>query len=78
MENINATNFRKNVFEYLNSAILYGDVVNVTTKNGNAVLISEEDYNGLIETVYLLDSGLKDRLEEGLVAPEEDFEDFEW
>ena len=54
MTNTNATNFRQNLFEYLNQAILYNDVVNVNTKNGNAVDISEEEYNGLLESLYLL------------------------
>ena len=30
--------------------------INVNSKNGNAILLSEEDYNGLLETVYLLSS----------------------
>ena len=40
MTNTNATNFRKNIFEYLNQAVEYNDVINVTTKNGNAVVLS--------------------------------------
>lgn len=54
MTNTNATNFRQNVFDYLNQAVIHNDVINVNTKNGNAVLISEEDYNALIETLYLM------------------------
>lgn len=53
MTNINITNFRKNIFEYINQAIEFNDVVNVSTKNGNAVIISESDYNSLLETLYL-------------------------
>lgn len=56
MTNTNATHFRQNLFDYLNQAVLYNDVINVNTKNGNAILLSEEDYNGLLETVYLLSS----------------------
>lgn len=52
--NTNATNFRQNVFNYLNQAILYNDVVHVNTKNGNAVVLSEEDYRNMLETLYLL------------------------
>lgn len=54
MTNTNATNFRKNLFDYLSQAVDYNDVINVSTKSGNAVVMSEDDYNGLIETVYLL------------------------
>ena len=53
MRNVNITNFRQNLFEYVKSAIEYNDVVNINTKNGNAVIMSEEEYNGLIETFYL-------------------------
>ena len=53
MTNTNATNFRKNLFEYLNQAALYNDVINVSTKNGNVVVLSEEDYSSILETLYL-------------------------
>ena len=54
MTNTNATNFRKNVFEYLNQAVLYNDIININTKNGNAIVMSEEEYSGLMETLYLM------------------------
>lgn len=79
MTNTNATNFRQNAFEYLNLAIDFNDVINVSTKKGNAVVISEEEYNGLLETIYLLSiPGMKERLGEGMNAKIEDCEDFEW
>ena len=79
MTNTNATNFRKNIFEYLNQAIVYNDVININTKNGNAVVMSEEDYNALMETLYLTSvPGMKARLEEGLATPIEECDDFEW
>lgn len=53
MTNTNITNFRNNIFEYINQAIEFNDVINVNTKNGNAVLLSEDDYNGIMETLYL-------------------------
>ena len=36
MTSVNATNFRKNLFEYLNSTLDYNDIIQVSTKNGNA------------------------------------------
>jgi len=79
MTNINATNLRKNLFEYLNSAVEYNDVINVNTKKGNAVIISEEDYNSMLETIYLISiPGMKERLDEGVVLRGEDCEDFKW
>lgn len=73
MTNTNATNFRKNIFEYLNQAVEYNDVINVTTKNGNAVVLSESDYNSLLETVYLMSHpATRDTILEGM---EEELED---
>ncbi len=53
MTNTNITNFRQNIFDYINQAIEYNDIINVNTKNGNAVILSENDYNSLMETLYL-------------------------
>lgn len=70
MTNTNATNFRQNAFEYFEKAITLGDMVTVTTKNGNAVVMSEEDYSALMETVYLLSAtGTAKEILEGLETP---------
>lgn len=83
MTNTNITNFRKNLFEYINQAVEYNDVVNVSTKNGNAVIMSEEDYNSLMETLYLVSiPGLKNSIlksaEEPLTESREYSEDEQW
>ena len=51
MTNINITNFRKNIYSIIDQIIKYNEPVNICTKNGNAVIISEEDYNNLMETL---------------------------
>ncbi|MFR2891653.1 type II toxin-antitoxin system Phd/YefM family antitoxin [Peptoniphilus grossensis] len=79
MENVNATNFRKNIFEYLNSAVSFGDVINVSTKNGNAIVISEDEYNSLVETVYLLSiPGMKEKLMDGKNTSLDDCQELKW
>lgn len=79
MTNTNASNLRKNLFSYLDSAIDYNDIINVNTKKGNAIILSETEYNGLLETLYLSSViGMKERLEYGLKADKENYEDFEW
>lgn len=73
MTNINITNFRKNVFDYINQAIEFNEVVNVNTKKGNAVIISESDYNALMETLYISSvPGLADEIKEAGNTPLED------
>ncbi len=53
MLNTNVTNFRKNIFGILEQTIKYNEPVNISTKEGNAVILSEEEYNGMMETIYL-------------------------
>jgi PHD/YefM family antitoxin component YafN of YafNO toxin-antitoxin module len=70
MLNINITNFRKNIFGVLEQTIKYNEPVNISTKDGNAVIISEEDYNGLMETLNICAvPGMKERIVEGLNTP---------
>lgn len=79
MSNINATNFRANLYEYLDMAVSYGDVINISTKNGNAVVISEDDYKGLLETIYLSSiPGMEEKLVKGKNESIDECEDFEW
>lgn len=70
MLNTNITNFRKNIFGMLEQTIKYNEPVNITTKDGNAVVISEEDYNGLMETLYLSTiPNLTEKIVEGIKTP---------
>ena len=70
MLNTNITNFRKNIFSLLEQTIKYNEPVNISTKAGNAVIISEEDYNSLIETVYLSSvPQQREKIIEGLHTP---------
>ena len=73
MINTNATNFRKNIFEMLDHTIKYNEVINVSTKEGNAIIISEEDYKGMMETLYL--SSIPNLKEEILRRASEPIED---
>ncbi len=53
MINTNVTNFRNDIYNVLKNTILFNEPVNISTKDGNAILISESEYRGLIETLYL-------------------------
>ncbi len=50
----NATALRKNLFGTIENVATYNEPVTVTSKSGNVVMISESDYNALMETVYLM------------------------
>ncbi|MEI6287275.1 MAG: type II toxin-antitoxin system Phd/YefM family antitoxin [Bacillota bacterium] len=74
MLNTNATNFRKNIFSLLEQTIKYNEPVNISTKDGNAVVISEDDYNGLMETLYLCSiPGMREELVAAMNAPASEF-----
>ena len=79
MTNISITNFKNNLSDYLKAAIDFDDVITVNTENGNAVILSEEEYSGLMETLYLQSiPEMKERLIDGLNTGLEDCVEFEW
>ena len=53
MLNTNITQFRKNVFAMLENTIKYNEPINISTKSGNAILLSEEEYIGIMATLEL-------------------------
>lgn len=66
----NITAFRKNIFSLLEQTIKYNEPLNITTKDGNAVVLSEEDYHSLMETLNLLSNpDMKTKLQEGRNTP---------
>ena len=82
MTNINVTNFRKDIYTLLDQTINFNEPINISTKNGNAVVLSEEDYNSLMETVYIMSvPGLKDEILKRANDEENEFvseEEVEW
>ena len=73
MTNKNITNFRKDIYELLDRTIKYNEPLNISTKNGNAIVLSEEDYNNLMETLYISSMPeLKEEIIRGMKEPVED------
>jgi len=73
MTNVNVTNFRKDIYELLKQTIKFNEPINISTKDGNAVVISEAEYNSLIETLYLTTiPGMKEKIVNGLKTPIQD------
>ncbi len=70
MINTNFENFKKNMGSILEQTIKYSQTVNIATKSGNAVIISEDDYNNLITTLEILNNPvLKNKIVDGLNTP---------
>lgn len=73
MLNTTITKFRKDIFNILEQTIKFNEPVNIATKAGNAVVLSEDDYNGLMETLYLSSSQeTKNAILEGMKTSVED------
>lgn len=75
----NATSFRKNLFGYLDAVALNDEKVFVTTKNGNAVVVSEEYLRNLEETCNLYSiPNMKESIREGVDTPLSDCVKLDW
>lgn len=73
MTTTSITNFRKNIYKMMENTVRYNEPVSITTKDGNAVMISQEEYNSLVETLYLNSQpGMRDKLLDGLNTPLEE------
>ena len=79
MRNVNISNFRKDIFTYVSQAIEYNEPINISAKNGNVVVISEEEYNGMVETMNLLSiPAMREVLIEGMKAERGDLAEIDW
>ena len=70
MINLNISNARQELYKIASSCIKYNDIVNISTKDGNVIMLSEDDYNSLIESLYL--AGIKnvyEDIEEAVKTP---------
>lgn len=75
----NATSLRKNLFGYLDAAAVNDEKIIVTTKNGNAAIVSEEYLRNLEETCYLYGiPGMRESIEEGRNTPVSDCIELDW
>lgn len=82
MSAINITNARKELYNLVEDVNLYSEPTLIVSKKGNAVLVSESDWNAIQETVYLNSiPGMVESIRTGLETSIEDCvpeEDVEW
>ncbi len=80
MSTINATQARSNLYALLEQVAESHEPVQITSKRGNAFLVSEEDWRSVQETLYLLSvPGMRESIIEGMETPvEECSEDPGW
>ncbi|MBM3710138.1 MAG: type II toxin-antitoxin system Phd/YefM family antitoxin [Actinobacteria bacterium] len=67
---INATSARKNFFKLIEDTVTTHEPVYITGKKGNVVVLSEEDFRSIQETLYLSSiPGMREKIMKGLKVP---------
>ena len=67
---LNATEARSRLYSLIDEAAETHQPIVITGKRGNAVLVSEDDWNSIAETLHLLSvPGVRDSIREGMDAP---------
>jgi antitoxin YefM len=76
MASISATEARKRLYALIDEVGDSHEPVQITGKRGNAVLLSEADWNAIQETLHLVSMpGMRESILEGLTTPVEDLSD---
>ena len=80
MPTLSATEARTKLYRLIDEASLTHEPIVITGKRGNAVLISEDDWRAIQETMFLLNiPGMRESIQEGLATPVENCkEEIEW
>ncbi len=73
MKVINVTNARKDLYNLIDETIMSSKPIQITGKRGNAILVSEDDWRAIQETLYLVNiPGMKESLIEGRNTPKDE------
>ena len=79
MTQINITTVRSELYKIASSCIKYNEVISISTKEGNLVMMSEDDYRSIMESLAL--SGIKgvyESIVEGVNTPIEKTKKISW
>jgi len=70
MATLTATQARAKLYQLISETAASHKPVTITGKKANAVLLSEEDWNAIQETLYLLSiPGMRESIRDGLATP---------
>jgi prevent-host-death family protein len=80
MKTITATKARANLYKLIDEAKSSGEPIQITGKRSNGILLSEDDWRAVSETLYLLSiPGMRESIREGLQTPIEECDtELEW
>ncbi len=72
---ITATEARKQLYKLLDDVSQSHEPVQITGKRGNAVLVGEDDWRAVQETLYLVSiPGMRESIIEGIATPAEELD----
>jgi prevent-host-death family protein len=76
MPTLTTTEARKQLYELI-AALQHGhEPVQITSKRGNAVLLSEDDWRAVQETLYLVSiPGMRESILEGMATPADELDE---
>lgn len=67
---VNATEARSRLYNLIDETAITHQPIVITGKRGNAVLVSEDDWNSISETLHLLSiPGMRESITEGMKEP---------
>ena len=76
MTSVTATEARKQLYKLIDDVADSHEPVQITGKRGNAVLVGEDDWRAVQETLHLVSiPGMRESILEGMATPVEDLED---
>ena len=80
MPTLSATEARAKLYRLIDETSMTHEPIVITGKRGNAVLVSEDDWCAIQETMYLLNiPGMRESIQDGLATPIEDCkEEIDW
>jgi len=76
MTNMTATEARKRLYKLLDEVAESHEPVQIAGKRNSAVLISEDDWRAIQETLYLTSiPGMRESIKKGMETPVEEYEE---
>jgi prevent-host-death family protein len=70
MTSLPVTQARSRLYHLLDQAAASHEPIQITGKRANAVLVSEDDWRGIQETLYLLSiPGMRESIRKGMAVP---------
>ncbi len=78
MENISVSNARKEIYKLIDKVNEEHVEYVITGKRNNAVLVSEEDWQAIQETLYMYETGNAKDIIDGMKIPLKDCEELDW